>query len=91
MLHSADHATLDNIDYNEIKHSIKIHTSNDQSRPQAIPNGNFKAEEAQQLEDRLYVELYGQHDRVNEFIQVKAGELSRRLSILIEGLNELRG
>ncbi|KAL9131772.1 MAG: hypothetical protein Q9217_000377 [Psora testacea] len=71
--------SINNVDYNDLKHLIKVHTSNDPSHPQIIPAGDNEVKAAQQFEQELYVELERQHERVNEFVQVKAGELSRRL------------
>ena len=77
------HATPDNIDYDELKHSIKVLTTKDASRARPIPNSGYEARQEQASQDRLFTDLENQHDRVNDFVQVKAGELSRRLSMAI--------
>ena len=73
------HATPDNIDYNDLKHLIKVYTSNDQSRPRTVPSGNNVSTALLRFEQELYTELQRQHDRISDFVHVKAGELSRRL------------
>ena len=72
-------AIPDNVDYNDLKHLIKVHTSKDHSRAFPIPIHESDAQRVQQFEQELKAELERQHERVNEFVQVKAGELSRKL------------
>lgn len=67
----------DNLDYNSLKHEIKVHTTRDQATAIAIP-GHQDAT-LKKFEDNLYGELCRQHDRVDLFITSKADEISRRL------------
>ena len=67
----------DNIDYNSLKHHIKVHTTRDQATAIAIP-GHHDAPLAK-FEDDLFAELCRQHDRVDMFVTSKADEISRRL------------
>ena len=79
---TSSNRVLDNIDYNELKSLIKLHTSTDSTRPRPIPaNGNVE-KERQEFEDQLFLVLQDQHGRVNDFIRMKSGELERRLSML---------
>lgn len=68
---------VDNIDYNALKHEIKVHTTRDQATAIAIPGHQDPA--LQRFEDRLYLELCSQHDRVDLFVLSKADEITRRL------------
>jgi SPX domain protein involved in polyphosphate accumulation len=70
----------DNIDYNSLKHEIKIYTSRDQATAIAIPGQQDTA--LNKFEGRLYQELCSQHDRVDLFVSSKADEISRRLGAL---------
>ncbi|KAG6019942.1 hypothetical protein E4U41_003028 [Claviceps citrina] len=72
--------SLHNLDYNSLKHEIKLHTMRDQATAMAIPGHQDTA--LQNFEDGLYVELCRQHDRVDMFIASKADEISRRLEHL---------
>lgn len=67
----------DNLDYNSLKHEIKVHTTRDQATAMAIPG--HRDDNLRIFEDRLYEELCHQHDRVHMFVTSKADELSRRL------------
>ena len=73
------HATPDNVDYNDIKHIIKIHTSQSQAQAKAIPGSEFEVKAFRGFEDELYNELREQHQRVDLFVQSKFGEITRRL------------
>jgi len=67
----------DNIDYNSLKHHIKVHTTKDQATAIAIPG---KQDTTLRLfEDDLYAELCRQHDRVDLFVSSKSDEIARRL------------
>ena len=70
-------ASADNIDYNSLKHYIKVHTTRDQASAIAIP-GHQDASLVK-FEDELFGELSRQHDRVDMFVASKADEISRRL------------
>ncbi|KAM7199377.1 hypothetical protein V8F20_005772 [Naviculisporaceae sp. PSN 640] len=72
--------SLYNIDYNALKHHIKVHTTKDQASAIAIPGQPDTA--LTKFEDELYSELCRQHDRVDLFVKSKADELTRRLQHL---------
>ncbi|KAK2589452.1 hypothetical protein QQS21_012871 [Conoideocrella luteorostrata] len=72
--------SLHNLDYNSLKHEIKVHTTRDQATAIAIPGHQDTA--LKKFEDGLYLELCRQHDRVDLFISSKADEISRRLEHL---------
>ncbi|KAI0528124.1 hypothetical protein F5B22DRAFT_22353 [Xylaria bambusicola] len=80
--------SLHNVDYNSLKHQIKIHTTKDQAAVAiAIPGHQDQA--LRRFEDAFYLELCSQHDRVGLFVTSKADEISRRLryiSILVQQL-----
>lgn len=67
----------DNVDYDEIKHLIKEHTTPGSGKALAIPGQEDIA--GQGFEDLLNDELVEQHARVNLFIRSKSGEIERRL------------
>ncbi len=67
----------DNIDYNSLKHHIKVHTTKDQATAIAIPGHQDAA--LRKFEDELYTELCRQHDRVGLFVTSKYDEIKRRL------------
>ena len=68
---------LDNIDYNSLKHHIKVHTTRDQATAIAIPGRPNTA--LHKFEDDFYAELCHQHGRVELFVSSKADEIARRL------------
>lgn len=68
---------LDNIDYNSLKHFIKVHTTRDEAKAIAIP-GQPDTHLAK-VEDELYHELCAQHGRAGLFVTAKADEINRRL------------
>ena len=76
-----DHATPDNVDYNDIKHLIKVRTTHGQGQARTIPGSNNEAKAFQAFEDELYNELKEQHQRIDLFVQSKAGEIARRLGM----------
>lgn len=73
------HATPDNVDYNDIKHLIKVHTIQDQGQAKSIPGSDNETKAFHAFEDELYRELRDQHQRIDLFVQSKAGEVGRRL------------
>ncbi|KAK1724677.1 hypothetical protein CaCOL14_005477 [Colletotrichum acutatum] len=79
--------SLHNVDYNSLKHEIKVHTSRDQASAIAIPGHQDAA--LKRFEDNLYHELCQQHDRVDLFVSSKADELSRRLQYIADQLQKL--
>ena len=67
----------DNIDYNSLKHYIKVHTTRSQGTAITIPGHQDAA--LSKFEDGLFEELCRQHDRVDLFVSSKADEIARRL------------
>ncbi|KAF5018534.1 hypothetical protein F66182_9468 [Fusarium sp. NRRL 66182] len=76
---------LHNLDYNSLKHEIKMHTTRDQATAMAIPG--HKDEALSRFEDGLYMELGRQHERLQLFVSSKADEISRRLEYLAKTIN----
>jgi hypothetical protein len=72
----------DNLDYNELKNLIKVHTTKDQGQAIAIPGKKDAA--LAKFEDLFFNELANQHDRVDLFVKDKAGEIARRLGALFD-------
>lgn len=70
-------SSTDNIDYNELKTLIKVHTTKDQA--QAIPIPGQEDTALARFELLFFNELSDQHDRVDLFVHSKADEISRRL------------
>ncbi|KAL8696259.1 MAG: hypothetical protein Q9201_007749 [Fulgogasparrea decipioides] len=68
-----------NVDYNELKRLIKIRTTRGQSEALTIPGCENEAKALQSFENEFYAELKEQHQRVDLFVQSKAGEIHRRL------------
>ncbi|MCJ1297312.1 hypothetical protein MMC08_000098 [Hypocenomyce scalaris] len=64
-----------NVDYNELKNLIKVHTTKDQAI--AIPGPDDTR--LKRFEEMLFLELSNQHDQVDLFVRSKAGEIGRRL------------
>lgn len=44
-----------------------------------VPGKDNEAKALQKFEDKLYAELWEQHQRIDLFVQSKAGEITRRL------------
>ena len=74
------HATLDNIDYNDLKHEIKRRTTRGSGQAQAIPGSDNEANALRKFEDEIYAELQDQHARVDLFVRSKSDATSRQLS-----------
>lgn len=70
----------DNLDYNSLKHEIKVHTMRDQATAMAIPGHTDEA--LNRFEQGLFMELGRQHERLQLFVCSKADEISRRLGSL---------
>ena len=79
----------DNIDYNEIKHLIKVNTVRDRSQAMTIPGQRREEKALQKFEDELRAELDEQHQRINLFVQSKSGEIERKLNHLYKQLLQL--
>ncbi|PNP57331.1 hypothetical protein FNYG_15224 [Fusarium nygamai] len=76
---------LHNLDYNSLKHEIKLHTTRDQATAMAIPGR--KDEALSRFEDGFYMELGRQHQRLHLFVLSKADEISRRLEYLAKNID----
>ncbi|KAM3429021.1 hypothetical protein MY4824_008503 [Beauveria thailandica] len=77
---SAPQWSLHNLDYNSLKHEIKMHTTRDQATAMAIPGHEDPA--LAKFENALFAELCRQHDRVDLFVTSKADEILRRMEHL---------
>ena len=73
------HATPDNIDYNDIKHLIKLRTTQRQGQARPIPGSHHETKTFNTFENELYHELHDQHQRIDLFVRSKTGEIARRL------------
>lgn len=72
--------TADNIDYDDIKHFIKEHTTPGQGKSVSVPGrGDDKLVE---FENALFHILADQHQRIDLFVKSKSGEIQRRLGEL---------
>ncbi|ROV89659.1 hypothetical protein VSDG_08057 [Cytospora chrysosperma] len=80
--------SLHNIDYNYLKHFIKVNTTRDAAKAIAIP-GQPDTRLAK-VEDELYNELCAQHDRAGLFVSAKADEINRRLQHLSQQIRRLK-
>ncbi|KAF9637940.1 SPX domain-containing protein [Lasiodiplodia theobromae] len=75
-----------NVDYDEIKHLIKEHTTPGNGKAVSIPgqpdvNRN-------QFEDQLFDILSGEHQRIDLFVRSKSGEIERRLHHVTKQINQ---
>lgn len=69
-----------NVDYNALKHLVKVNTTRDQAQAVAIPGQVDTA--LQNFEAQFFSELSNQHDRAELFVTSKADEICRRLQHL---------
>lgn len=79
--------SIHNVDYNSLKHLVKLHTTKGQARAMVIPGQANQALE--RFETDFYHELQLQHERVDLFVSSKADEISRRLTHLAGLINAL--
>ncbi|KAF7532437.1 hypothetical protein G7054_g7961 [Neopestalotiopsis clavispora] len=79
--------SIHNVDYNSLKHLIKVHTLKGQARAMTIPGQTNQALE--RFETDFYHELQLQHERVDLFVASKVDEISRRLTHLAGLVNAL--
>ncbi|KAM3468983.1 hypothetical protein MY8738_010184 [Beauveria namnaoensis] len=77
---SAPQWSLHNLDYNSLKHEIKMHTTRDQATAMTIPG--YEDPALAKFENALFAELCRQHDRVDLFVTSKADEILRRMEHL---------
>ncbi|KAL9021332.1 MAG: hypothetical protein Q9185_001442 [Variospora sp. 1 TL-2023] len=79
-----------NVDYNDLKRLIKDRTTRGQGEALTIPGQSNEARALQAFEDELFAHLVDQHQRVNLFVQSKAGEINRRLIHLDKQIGQLQ-
>ncbi|KAL8948666.1 MAG: hypothetical protein Q9222_005163 [Ikaeria aurantiellina] len=79
-----------NVDYNDLKRLIKIRTTRGQGEALTIPGFENEAKALRAFEHELFRELTDQHQRVDLFVQSKAGEINRRLSHLDRQIGQLQ-
>jgi len=77
-----DSRVSDNIDYNEIKHLIKLRTTESKAKAISIPGRDGEQRDQDAFEDELYALLLDQHQRIDLFVKSKSGEIKRRLDHL---------
>ncbi|KAJ2970116.1 hypothetical protein NQ176_g8339 [Zarea fungicola] len=77
---SAPQWSFHNLDYNSLKHEIKMHTTRDQATAMVIPG--YEDPALAKFENALFAELCRQHDRVDLFVSSKADEILRRMEHL---------
>lgn len=78
--------SLHNVDYNSLKHQIKVHTTKDQATAVALTIPGQPDHTLKRFEDAFYHELCSQHNRVGLFVTSKADEISRRLRMSLSSL-----
>lgn len=79
----------DNIDYNELKHLIREHTTKSQATAISIPGQPDQA--LKRFESFFCDQLRDQHERVDLFVKSKADEFRRRLLDYEKKVNKLIG
>ncbi|KUI74377.1 hypothetical protein VM1G_09749 [Cytospora mali] len=79
--------SLHNIDYNYLKHFIKVNTTRDAAKAITIPGQPDTR--LTKVEDDLYNEFCAQHDRAGLFVSAKADEINRRLQHLSQQVQRL--
>ncbi|KAI4266588.1 MAG: hypothetical protein L6R38_008660 [Xanthoria sp. 2 TBL-2021] len=79
-----------NVDYNDLKRLIKVRTTRGQGEALSIPGHGNEAKALKAFEQEFYRELTDQHQRVDLFVQSKAGEISRRLLHLDKQVGQLQ-
>ncbi|KAI1178128.1 hypothetical protein F4777DRAFT_576434 [Nemania sp. FL0916] len=81
--------SLHNVDYNSLKHQIKVHTTKDQAAATAIAIPGQQDQALKRFEHAFYLELASQHSRVGLFVTSKTDEVSRRLHHLSDSVHLL--
>lgn len=79
----------DNVDYNDLKSLIRRRTTRGQGEALTIPGHANEAKALQAFEDEFLSQLINQHQRVDLFVQSKAGEINRRLAHLNKQVGRL--
>ncbi|KAJ9642500.1 hypothetical protein H2199_004881 [Coniosporium tulheliwenetii] len=77
-----------NVDYDEIKHLIKEHTTPGKGKAVSIPGQGNTTE--RQFEDNLYAVFVEEHQRVDLFVKSKSGEIERRLDHLSKQIRRIQ-
>ena len=67
----------DNINYDSLKRTIKVHTTKGQASAITIPG--HQASALEKFENDLYLQLKFEHDRTGRFVALKATEIGWRL------------
>ncbi|PNS14092.1 Vacuolar transporter chaperone 4 [Sphaceloma murrayae] len=75
-----------NIDYQDIKHFIKTNTTHGKGKAVAIPGSTDT--NAIEFENRLFLILKEQDERITWFVRSKVGEIQRRLAHLEQQTNK---
>ncbi|KAL1639662.1 hypothetical protein SLS58_007721 [Diplodia intermedia] len=75
-----------NLDYDEIKHLIKEHTTPGNGKAVSIP-GQPDVDRCE-FEDQLFDILSGEHQRIDLFVRSKSGEIERRLNHVTKQINQ---
>ena len=79
--------TIDNIDYDDIKHIIKEETTPGKGKTVAVPGRSD--DKRADFENRLFATLVDQHHRIDLFVRSKTGEIRRRLEHAQKQLRQL--
>jgi SPX domain protein involved in polyphosphate accumulation len=77
----------DNIDYDDVKHLIKEHTTPGKGKSISVPGQ--RDEKLHDFENTLFAILEDQHHRIDLFVRSKSGEIRRRLDHAKKQLNQL--
>ncbi|OJD36158.1 spx domain-containing protein [Diplodia corticola] len=75
-----------NLDYDEIKHLIKEHTTPGNGKAVSIPGQPDV--NRRQFEDQLFEILSDEHRRIDLFVRSKSGEIERRLNHVTKQINQ---
>ncbi|KAL8927777.1 MAG: hypothetical protein Q9208_002193 [Pyrenodesmia sp. 3 TL-2023] len=78
-----------NVDYNDLKSLIRRRTTRGQGEALTIPGHSNETKALQVFEDEFFFHLVDQHQRVDLFVQSKAGEINRRLAYLDKQIGQL--
>ncbi|KAL8694717.1 MAG: hypothetical protein Q9218_000643 [Villophora microphyllina] len=79
-----------NVDYDDLKRLIKVRTTRSQGDALTIPGCENEAKALQTFENEFYAEFKDQHQRVDLFVQSKAGEIRRRLAHLDKQVGQMQ-
>ncbi|KAL2686676.1 hypothetical protein IWX47DRAFT_785315 [Phyllosticta citricarpa] len=76
----------DNIDYDDIKHLIKEHTTPGSGKAVAIPGQSHQHDG--EFEEQLFAVLAQEHRRIDLFVKSKSGEIERRLNHITKQIDQ---